>query len=106
MEKKNDCSLPFQDILVERSDKFSTSVYHKPTFLTLYTDWKSFVLKSRKIYLIPTLLPNVPHGQGLKWVYQQYYRKIIQAPLALHHLGMLQGASNDRSAPSQRRCTT
>lgn len=57
MEKKKDCSLFFLDVLIQRSDNmFLTSVYCKPTFIVLYTDWKCSVARSRKINLINTLV--------------------------------------------------
>lgn len=47
--KKSNGSLPFLNVLMERSGNvFSNSVYRKPTFSDFYTDWKSFVLKSKK----------------------------------------------------------
>lgn len=50
------CTLPFLDVLVEcKDDLFITSVYHRPTFNDLYTNWNFFVSKSRKINLASTL---------------------------------------------------
>ena len=55
-EKEENNSLPFLDVLVEKSDTgFLTSVYRKPTFSGLYTRWSSFCPKQRKIGLIKTL---------------------------------------------------
>ena len=55
-EKEENNSLPFLDVLVEKSDTgFLTSVYRKPTFSGLYTRWSSFCPKKRKISLIKTL---------------------------------------------------
>ena len=55
-EKEENNSLPFLDVLVEKSDTgFLTSVYRKPTFSGLYTRWSSFCPKQRKISLIKTL---------------------------------------------------
>lgn len=52
-EKESNSSLPFLAVFVERSGNvISTSVYQKPTFSDLYTDWKSLVPKSRKINLV------------------------------------------------------
>lgn len=57
VKKESNGSLPFLDIFVERSGNvISTSVYQKPTFSDLYTDWKSLVPKSRKINLLSTLV--------------------------------------------------
>ena len=54
--KEENNSLPFLDVLVEKSDTgFLTSVYRKPTFSGLYTRWSSFCPKQRKISLIKTL---------------------------------------------------
>lgn len=50
VEKDSYGSLLFLDVFVERSgDVFSTSVYQKPTFSDLYTDWKSLLQKAEKI---------------------------------------------------------
>ena len=55
-EKEENNSLPFLDVLVEKSDTgFLTRVYRKPTFSGLYTRWSSFCPKERKISLIKTL---------------------------------------------------
>ena len=43
--EQNKC-LPFLDVLVTRvNDKFSTSLYRKPTFSGLYTNFYSYVLE-------------------------------------------------------------
>ena len=48
--------LPFMDVLVRREqDRFTTSVYRKPTFTGLYTRWDSYCPTSRKIALIRSL---------------------------------------------------
>ena len=49
-EKEENNSLPFLDVLVEKSDTgFLISVYCKPIFSGLYTRWSSFCPKQRKI---------------------------------------------------------
>lgn len=61
MEEECDLFLPFLDVLVEWKDVFVfiTSVYRKPTFNGLYTNWNSFVPKSQNLNLIPTLAHQV-----------------------------------------------
>ena len=55
-EKEENNSLPFLDVLVEKSDTgFLTRVYRKPTISGLYTRWSSFWPKQRKFSLIKTL---------------------------------------------------
>lgn len=47
--------LPFLDVFVERKDGlFITSIYCKPMFTGLYTNWNSFVPNFYKIGLIST----------------------------------------------------
>ena len=54
---ENDGKLPFLDILIERStDGFSTSIYRKPTFTGLFTNFDSFIPFSFKRGLLYTLL--------------------------------------------------
>ena len=55
-EENNNC-LPFLDVLVTREEnKFSTSIYRKPTFSGLYTNFNSFIPDQFKKGLILTLL--------------------------------------------------
>ena len=43
-------SLPFLDILISRSENgFKTSVYHKPTFSGVYSNFSSFIYDQYKI---------------------------------------------------------
>ena len=52
----NNC-LPFLDILITRANgSFSTSVFHKPTFTGLYTNYNSFIPSVYKTGLISSLL--------------------------------------------------
>ena len=52
----NNC-LPFLDVLIMWSnDSFSTSVFHKPTFTGLYTNYNSFIPSVYKTGLISSLL--------------------------------------------------
>ena len=54
--EKND-SLPFLDVLVGReNDKFTTTLYRKPTFSGLYSNFDSFMPENYKKGLIKTLL--------------------------------------------------
>ena len=48
-------TLPFLDILIERNNGFSTSIYLKPTFLGLFTNFDSFIPLSFKRGLVYTL---------------------------------------------------
>ena len=54
IEKNN--SLAFLDVLVTRENPFGTSLYRKPTFSGLYSNFKSFMPDSYKKGLIFTLL--------------------------------------------------
>ena len=56
LKREENNSLPFLDVLVEKSDTgFLTSVYRQPTFSGLYTRWNSFCPKQRKFSLIKML---------------------------------------------------
>ena len=49
--------MPFLDVLITRtSNGFKTSVYHKPTFSGVYSNFNSFISKEYKVGLIFTLL--------------------------------------------------
>ena len=54
-----DGKLPFLDVLVENKNTLRTSVYHKPTFTGLLTNFRSFVPLSYKIRLIKTLIDRI-----------------------------------------------
>ena len=54
IEKNN--SLAFLDVLITREETFCTSLYRKPTFSGLYSNYKSFMPDSYKKGLIYTLL--------------------------------------------------
>ena len=49
-------TLPFLDVLIERNNGFSTSIYRKPTFSGLFTNFDSFIPLSFKRGLVYTLL--------------------------------------------------
>ena len=57
MEKETGShQLPFLDVLVEcNENKFSTSIYRKPTFSGDYTRWDSFAPLNHKLQLIDML---------------------------------------------------
>ena len=56
MEREIEGKLPFLDIQVFReSNRFTTSIYRKPTFTGVYTRWDSFCPTSQKIALIRSL---------------------------------------------------
>ena len=55
--KESNNSLPFLDILISRSENgFKTSVYHKPTFSGVYSNFNSFIYNEYKIGLVFTTL--------------------------------------------------
>ena len=48
--------MPFIDVLITRtSNGFKTSVYHKPTFSGVYSNFNSFISEEYKVGLIFTL---------------------------------------------------
>ena len=56
-EKESNNSRPFLDILISRSENgFKTSVYHKPTFSGVYSNFSSFIYDEYKIGLVFTML--------------------------------------------------
>ena len=56
-ESYDNNSLPFLDILISRSENgFKTSVYHKPTFSGVYSNFNSFIYDEYKIGLVFTML--------------------------------------------------
>ena len=56
-EKESNNLLPFLDILMSRLENgFKTSVYHKPTFSGVYSNFNSLIYDQYKIGLILTLL--------------------------------------------------
>ena len=56
-EKEHNNSMPFSDVLITRtSNGFKTSVYHKPTFSGVYSNFNSFISEEYKVGLIFTLL--------------------------------------------------
>lgn len=56
-EKEHDSSFSFLDIKIDRTcDKFCTSVYRKPTFSGVYTNFTSFIPLSYKYSLVYSLL--------------------------------------------------
>ena len=56
-EKEHNNSMPFLDVLINRtSNGFKTSVYHKPTFSVIFSNFNSFISEEYKVVLIFTLL--------------------------------------------------
>ena len=51
-EKKSNLALLFLDVLVEKSFKFITSIYRKPTFTSQYLRWNSGSPQKRNTNLI------------------------------------------------------
>ena len=76
VKREENNSLPFLDIKIFRhSWKFQTSVYRKPTFSGVLTDFESFLPISYKYNLVSTLLHSgfmicsfyrTPHFEILK----------------------------------------
>ena len=57
MRKEVNESLPFLDVLISQNNKgFTTTVYHKPTFSGVYSNFNSFIADEYKHGLIFTLL--------------------------------------------------
>ena len=57
MENEKDNRMSFLDVNIFREkDKFTTSVYRKPTFSGIYTHFDSFLPSSNKIGVLHTLL--------------------------------------------------
>ena len=57
VEMESNSTLPFLDVQIQRStDGFSTSVYRKPTFTGLFTNFDSFIPFNLKRSLVYTLL--------------------------------------------------
>ena len=56
-EKEVNGSLPFLDVLISQNKEgFTTTVYHKPTFSGVYSNFNSFIADEYKHGLIFTLL--------------------------------------------------
>ena len=56
-EKEHNNSMPFLNVLITRTNNgFKTSVYHRPTFSGVYSNFNSFISKKYKVDLIFTLL--------------------------------------------------
>ena len=57
IENEKDNRMAFLDVnIIREKDKFTTSVYRKPTFSRIYTHFDSFLPSSNKIDLLYTLL--------------------------------------------------
>ena len=68
-------TLSFLDVLINRSDGFSTSLYHKPTFTGLFTNFDSFIPSSFKRGLVYTLL----HGYfKICSSYQLFHAEVLK----------------------------
>ena len=55
-EREEDCKLSFLDVLVSRDKQFSTSLYRKPTYSGLYTNFNSYIDPIYKNGLLASLL--------------------------------------------------
>ena len=58
-EENVNFKLAFLDVMVENSENLITTIYHKPTFTGLMTNFRSFVPQGYKINLIKTLLDRL-----------------------------------------------
>ena len=57
IENEKDNGMSFLEVnIIREKDKFTTSVYRKPTFSGIYTHFDSFLPSSNKIGLLHTLL--------------------------------------------------
>ena len=69
-EYNQNSSIPFLDVMISNINGLKTSVYHKPTYTGLLTNFKSFVPHSYKTRLIHTLLDRTfkinSDSQGFK----------------------------------------
>ena len=60
IEHETDGKLPFLDTEVERHiGKYTTTVYHKPTFTGVYLNWTSLTARRYKIGLIKCLTKRI-----------------------------------------------
>ena len=90
IEKKQNSSLNFLDVLVEKeSTAFLTSISRKPTFAGQYISWNSFSPKIRKISLIKTLVhmamicSKTKLGPELEKIKQQLIENVYPADVLL-----------------------
>ena len=58
-EKSTNGKLPFLDVLIDNIDGLKTSVYHKPTYTGLLTNFQSYVPYIYKVNLVRTLLDRI-----------------------------------------------
>ena len=57
MQNEKDNGMSFLDVnIIREQGKFTTSVYHKPTFRGIYTHFESFSPSTNKTGMIHTLL--------------------------------------------------
>ena len=83
MEIEENGSLSFLDITITReNNKFVTSVYRKPTFSGVFTNFGSFIPEMHKRGLIKTLL----HRRfRLYFNYETFHREIETLTLIFKH---------------------
>ena len=61
-EKESNNSLPFQDILISRSENgFKTSVYHKPSFSRVFSNFNTYLVHFQ-LSLTFSIVFDVSHG--------------------------------------------
>ena len=61
-EKESNNSLPFQDILISRSENgFKTSVYHKPSFSRVFSNFNTYLVHFQ-LSLTFSIVSDVSHG--------------------------------------------
>ena len=56
MEKQCNNKLSFLDVLLDNTNKLCCSIYHKPTYTGLLTNYFSFIPNTYKVGLIRTLV--------------------------------------------------
>ena len=71
---ENNSTLPFLDILIDHSNRISTSVYRKPSFTGLFTHFDSFTPISYKRGLVYTL---VNHYFKIFSSHQLFHSKLL-----------------------------
>ena len=58
-EMENNGKLPFLDLMITRGDRFATSIYRKPTFTGLYTNFASFIPEKFKHNIVRNLCDRI-----------------------------------------------
>ena len=92
MEIKENGTLTFLDITIRcENNKFVTSVYHKPTFSGVFTNFESFIPEMHKRGLLETLLHR---SFRLCSSYENFHREIETLKSIFKHNNYLQNFVN------------